>query len=237
MFILEGNIGAGKSTFITLLRRYAPSIVTAYEPLVQWDTPVNGESLLGNFITTPHRWSYTIETYTMINRVREHLHYQKVNEPLFLLERSIYSGHYVFAVNGRKQGFMTTAEWGAYTKFFDFLIPQCRPPRGFIYLQVDPSIALDRIEKRRRGSESSISLDYLQQVHDRHEEFLVHKVGVGNEIRNVPVLVLDCNKEFETDGREAQRLIEQAVSFMHLHRDATACVESRTTLKAELAHD
>ncbi|NJL72631.1 MAG: deoxynucleoside kinase [Candidatus Competibacteraceae bacterium] len=91
--------------------------MTAYEPLAQWDTLVNGESLLGNFIGDPHRWSYTIETFAMMNRVREHLYYQAINEPLFLLERSIYSGHYVFAVNGNKQGFMTAAEWGAYRRF------------------------------------------------------------------------------------------------------------------------
>ena len=213
MFILEGTIGAGKSTFLSLLKRWFPPVTTLQEPVQNWGN--DKESLLARFIQDPHRWAYAMETYTMICRVKDHRQYQALPDPYLLLERSIYSGHYVFAVNDYKQGFLTHQEWDAYMTYVNYLIPElCRPPLGFIYLRAEPEIAYQRICKRSRSSESGYALGYLQQIHERHEEFLVHKTDVGDNIKNVPVLVLDANHEFESDDVKSKQLCSQAMQFM-----------------------
>lgn len=214
MFIVEGNIGAGKSTFLKLMQQFLPHITTALEPIALWDTPDQGNSLLERFIQEPQRWAYTMETFTMMCRVREHLHYQSSN-PSILAERSIYSGHYVFSLNGYRQGFMTEQEWQMYLLYFDYLIPAwCKPPRGFIYLRTSPEIAHARIQKRSRASESGIPLDYLRQVHEQHEQFLIRKENILEELRQVPVLVLDCDREFEENSAVAQEHSRNVAAFM-----------------------
>src|SRR5581483_5280099 len=166
MYIVEGNIGAGKSTFLTMVAQQAPHISVVLEPLHNWQRQTHGQSLLVNFMNNPRRWSYTMETLTMMCRVKDHLQEQANPNPSRLMERSIYSGHYCFALTGYESGFMTGVEWQMYSQWFNFLVPgKCRPPQGFIYLKVDPLISFERIAKRKREGESAITLDYLKAIH------------------------------------------------------------------------
>ena len=71
MYILEGNIGAGKSTFLRLLSEHMPAIGISLEPVHNWQKEVYGQSLLANFYQEPRRWAYTFETMTMICRIQD----------------------------------------------------------------------------------------------------------------------------------------------------------------------
>lgn len=216
MFIVEGNIGAGKSTFLALAKEHLPNVSVALEPLHNWQQEVAGNSLLQQFYQAPQRWAYTLETYAMACRALDHLREQNIRSAKKLMERSIYSGHYCFAKNGYKEGFMSELEWSLYNKWFDFLIPgKCDKPSGFIYLKTDPSIAHERVIKRSRQAESTLSLSYLKQIDASHDEFLIEKKGVHQELIDVPVLILDCNKEFETNTKQLESLLAQVDSFMN----------------------
>lgn len=216
MYILEGNIGAGKSTFLKLMQKKVSEGAVGYEPLADWQKQVMGESLLSNFYAEPHRWGYAMETFAMLSRVREHLKDQEVAQLHRLIERSIYSGHYCFALNSYRNGFMLPLEWNMYNSWFNFLIPgKCKPPRGFIYLRVNPETAYQRIQKRSRDGESLIPLLYLQQLHQCHEDFLIHKKEILPELASVPVLVLDCNSDFESDEACFEDLFNQVQTFMN----------------------
>jgi len=215
MFIVEGNIGAGKSTFLTLVQQALPHISIAQEPVNNWQQQVAGNSLLQQFYEDPHRWAYTLETYTMTCRVLDHLREQQTTTCIKLMERSIYSGHYCFAKNGYHSGVLSELEWVVYKKWFDFLIPgKCSKPKGFIYLQTDPIIAHQRMLKRSRSAESSVSFEYLQQIHSSHEDFLIHKKEVHPELHDVPVLVLDCNEEFEHNSEVFNAHLKSIEAFM-----------------------
>jgi len=221
MFIIEGNIGAGKSTFLKLLQEKIPTVGVAQEPVHNWQKKVYGQSLLANFYQDPKRWAYSIETFAMICRVRDHLIEQEKNETTFI-ERSIYSGHYCFSQNGYENGFMTTLEWQLYCQWFEFLIPgKCKTPAGFIYLSVDPDVAYKRIKKRNRLAEKQITLAYLKQIHQKHEGFLIHKKGILPELKQVPVLRLDCNQEFETDEVAFQKHLDKISDFIKSYSKCT----------------
>lgn len=225
MFIVEGNIGAGKSTFLKIISSYLPKLTTMLEPVESWHGKRNGASLLTNFIKDPYRWSYTMETFAMMKRVQAHVIDQQCLDPYLVVERSIYSGHYVFSYNGYQQGFMSEKEWAMYTTFFEHLVPgHCQLPSGFIYLQVDPEIACERITKRSRDGEDGIPLEYLQQLHERHESFLIQKHEVMQGLQDIPVLVLNVNQDFESDNDHARSLAKQVGDFVV--DNASACSSS-----------
>jgi deoxyadenosine/deoxycytidine kinase len=113
------------------------------------------------------------------------------------MERSVYSGHLCFAQNGFNSGFFSDIEWEAYLNIADFLINnQCKTPLGFIYLQADPEICQKRVKIRNRSGEESLSLDYLVNIHNLHEKFLIKKNLAFENIKNIPILVLDANHDF-----------------------------------------
>jgi len=106
-------------------------------------------------------------------------------------------------------------EWELYLQWFNFLIPnKCLPPLGFIYLQTEPNVAYKRLKKRNRLAEKKISFAYLKQIHEHHEAFLMAKEGLLPELKNVPVLVLDCNEEFEGNPAKQHEMFEAVQDFM-----------------------
>ncbi len=215
MYIIEGNIGVGKSTFLQLVAQQLPETKIVLEPINTWQNTVYGKGLLTNFYENPKRWAYTLELLTMICRVQDHLAEQKNQTIATLVERSIYSGYYCFAYNSYKQGFMKELEWNMYQQWCSrIMLCKCLPPQGFIYLRVQPEIALERIKKRNRHAEKTISLAYLKQIHDRHEALLVKKEGVLPQLKRVPVLVLDCNSEFIHNPSQLHRHMHTVQSFL-----------------------
>ena len=55
MYIVEGNIGVGKSTFLQLIHHLDPTIAIIPEPKENWAQRVYGQSLLANFYQDPQR--------------------------------------------------------------------------------------------------------------------------------------------------------------------------------------
>ena len=115
-----------------------------------------------------------------------------------------------------QQGFLDDTEWFLYKEWFTLLVSEkCRIPKGFIYLRVNPEIAYKRIKKRKRDAEKTMHLSYVKQIHDQHEQFLVEKLGILQELKNVPVLLLDCNQEFETDMARFEQHVHELMSFIN----------------------
>lgn len=213
IYVLEGNIGAGKSTFLSLIRTALPHVNIVQEPVAKWLQQSQGDSLLENFYLDPKRWAFSLETYTMVMRMLE---LQKLHQSsdIIVMERSLYSGHYCFAQNGFDQGFFNPVEWNIYQAWANFFLPTLQAPSGFIYLQSTPEICMQRIAKRNRTAETSLTLDYVTQIHEKHELFLVKKSGVFNNLHPVPVLTLPVNDDFEHNNTLQNTLLKQAQQFM-----------------------
>ena len=153
----------------------------------------------------------------MMCRVKEHLQEQSHPIERRIMERSIYSGHYCFALNGYENGFMSQSEWDMYNQWYQFMVPgKCLPPQGFIYLKVNPEIAHERIKKRNRLAEQKITPAYLKHIDNKHNEFLLEKKNIPAELAAVPVLVLDVNKEFENDHEVLNEHLFKIDEFMHM---------------------
>ena len=81
-------------------------------------------------------------------------------------------------------------------------------PCLFIYLKTDPDICFKRLKKRSRNEEVNVSLDYLRQLHNRHEIWL-------NNIDDI--LTIDANKEFETDLDRFNEIVLEVKEFISKH--------------------
>ena len=45
-------------------------------------------------------------------------------------------------------------------------------PDGFIYLRATPNICMNRLKRRHRAEEGGVSLNYLEGLHQKHEDWL-----------------------------------------------------------------
>jgi deoxyadenosine/deoxycytidine kinase len=132
-----------------------------------------------------------------------------------ILERSVYSDRYCFAKNCFELGFMSALEWKLYQEWFAWLVENYAPrPDAFIYLKTDPEVCHDRLLKRNRSEESAVGLDYLTLVHNKHQEWLVQKKDVSKQIASVPVLILECNEDFEHSVQTQEMHLNSILEFI-----------------------
>lgn len=64
-----------------------------------------------------------------------------------------------------------------------------------MYLRSNPQVVYDRMHRRGRPEESTVSLDYLTGLHDYYEKWLV-KCKPSELL--TPVIVVDVNKDLDT---------------------------------------
>jgi deoxyadenosine/deoxycytidine kinase len=216
ILILEGNIAAGKSTFLNIIKDKLPEIETVLEPTDKWQKLEHGSNLLDLFYKDTPRWAYTFQSYAFISRIqtqRESI-LKHSDKKIQLLERSVYCDRYCFAKNCFESGLMSQLEWTIYKEWFSWLAENYTiQPNGFIYLQVQPQTCFERLHERCREEEAKIPLSYLESLHQKHENWLINKTNVKGIIKNIPVLVLDGNKNFRDNADVQQEFIDKIKNF------------------------
>lgn len=222
-FIVEGNIGAGKTTFLRVIQEHI-NIQIVYEPVSRWQDVNGSGNLLEAFYTDTKRWAYTFQTFAFVSRIIEQEKLAKENQyPAQLLERSVFSDRYCFAKNCFEHGNMTELEWTLYKEWFSWLVDSYMPrPQGFIYLQADPEVCYQRLVTRNRHEESAVPLAYLEQLHNKHEQWLMHKKDVAPYLEKTPVLALDCNQDFEHNKKVQEEFIDKVLEFLFAYDVAVA---------------
>ncbi|XP_078530913.1 deoxyguanosine kinase, mitochondrial-like [Lissotriton helveticus] len=227
---IEGNIAVGKSTFLTLLGKTFQGWHMVTEPVTKWQN-IQGSgdcsktaNLLQMVYQDPSRWSYTFQTFSCMGRLKAQLepfseHLMKVQNPVQVFERSVYSDRYVFAKNLFDLGHMSEIEWTIYQDWHSFFLQQFKDRvalNGILYLQATPEKCYERLRQRGRSEEEQVELEYLKKLHVQHEDWLIKKsteVHFEN-IQNVPVLVLDVNKDFKGNLEEEEILTDKVKTFL-----------------------
>ena len=122
-----------------------------------------------------------------------------------------------FAKNCFEMGVMTELEWDLYKQWFSWLVDNYTvKPSGFIYLQTEPEVCLSRLKMRQREEESPVGLEYLKRLHNKHEAWLLNKSDIASYLNDVPVLILNCNIDFESDLDEQFKHIKNVADFFNL---------------------
>ena len=177
MIMIDGNIGAGKTTISRILsEKYNLQL---YEELVNKKT----ENILNRFYKDMTRWAFTLQVHFLNERfkmIKEAMTYPSV------IDRSVY-GDLCFAKVLHDDGHMTDEEYSVYRTLFSNIEPHFEKPDSIIYLHTIPEKALERIHKRGRESEQNIPLSYLRKLDSSYQEWLSTYDG--------EVKVFDFNKD------------------------------------------
>lgn len=198
LLVVEGTIGAGKSTFVKLISERIGA-VPLYEPHTLWQKSVGGFSLLELFYKDPYRWAYTFQNYAYQSKIIawEEVMQKYSSTQIFLAERSIFSDYYCFARSAYQKKFMSELEWDLYTTEFSWWASRTIKPAGFIYLSLSVERAYERVVSRGRREELGVGREYLTQLHTAHEQLL--REQACPLMPEAPLLILDVERDFEFD--------------------------------------
>jgi len=197
---LEGNIGAGKSSFMKILRNKLADIAEFIdEPIDEWLEMKNnqGQNLLDVFYKDKKRWAYSFQNIAYITRMKRIMNILMTsNKSLIIMDRSLEGDINTFSKMLKESGDIDELEWQAYHKwntfFTDYIGKNIKTYH--VYLKTSPQIAYERIKKRHRDEESIIPFDYIKQLHEYHENWLMH---LGN------VVLINVNNDFVENENNA----------------------------------
>ena len=182
---VEGNIGAGKTTFCKLLAQQGYKV--SLEPIANWNvTDEVGEvhNVLHAFYQAPQKYACMFQTLVLRSRVEQcrPIHHG-------FLERCVHSDK-LFGSLQRRLGNMTAVEYATYLFQFRQAVRDTPTVQGHIYIKTSVETCLERISKRAREGESGISKSYLQGLEEEHEQWFQ---GQEN------VLVIDGEVDFKAN--------------------------------------
>lgn len=198
MISVEANVGAGKSSFLKIFGEKWPELFNVIlEPLEEWQLKYSDvdNNILGLFYSDIPRWGYTFQSNAFITRIQKYEN-EKKNGMINLTERSILSDHHIFAQMLYDDGKMNQIEWKLYQNWFNWLSDKFNAkPEKIIYLRCDPQIAYERVKKRARSEEETISLEYLTRLSEYHDKWLLNESSIPVKVYNVDEDFIDNDEK------------------------------------------
>ncbi|XP_058468047.1 deoxynucleoside kinase isoform X1 [Malaya genurostris] len=196
---IEGNIGSGKTTFLNHFQKFKESVSLLTEPVELW-RDCGGVNLLDLMYKEPKRWAMPFQTYVTLTMLNMHTH--QTDKSVKLMERSMFSARYCFVENMLATGMLHQGMYNILQEWYEFIHGNIHIQADLIvYLRTSPEIVFERMKKRARCEESCVPLKYLQELHDLHENWLIH----GTFPRAAPVLVLDADLDLNNISSEYKR--------------------------------
>lgn len=163
--IVEGTVGAGKTTFINCLAKKL-----TLEPLYEL-TDQKLIQILERFYADPTKWGFQLQIYFLTKRFQQiKLGCERIN---VIMDRSIFCDH-IFPKVLLKRGEMTELEYLIYEELHNQLVSLSSPPELMIYLRCSTKTAIDRIKKRGRSWELQIDIGYWEALNQEYENFFSH---------------------------------------------------------------
>jgi len=194
---IEGPLGVGKTSLTVMLAE-----------------KINGEVLLEdieenpfliNFYKNPKKYRFQTQLFFLLRRYQ---HASKINQ-VGLFKRVIVSDYLFEKDSIFARTNLSDDEFWLYERLFQILKKRITPPDLVIFLQAKTEILMERIRKREKKYEESISFKYLQKINQAFNEFFFH-------FSDCPLLVIDASQ----------------IDFVHVPEDFEDLVERIKEMKS-----
>lgn len=158
---IEGNIGAGKTTFCQMLAaEYGFRLI-----LEQFsDNP-----FLPYFYENPERYAFPVELFFMTERHKQLQ--EELSQPILFQEGSIIADYFFIKTLLFAKNNLNGEEYRLFQRLFQVLNASFPRPDLLMYLHRPVEHLLNNIRRRGRGFESDITPEYLEQIQRVYFEF------------------------------------------------------------------
>ncbi len=189
--VIEGNIGAGKTTLATMIsEEFNAKLV-----LEQFDD----NPFLPKFYKDQDRFSFPLELSFLADRYHQ-IKKQILNLDLFhnfLVADYYFSKSSIFAQNTLKED-----EYHLFRQIYDIIFESMPKPDLYVYLHSGTEKLLQNIKIRGREYEQNIQAEYLEKIKNGYFTFL-------KGVTSFPVLIVDINNiDFVENSDDYQQLKE-----------------------------
>jgi deoxyadenosine/deoxycytidine kinase len=174
--ILEGNIGAGKTTILNTINT---SFNKQFEPVEEF-------TLLASFYSDPVKYAMPLQ----LQVVEVHLEKESKIAQSTIFERTVETSIHIFASMLHDDRIISSSQVNELNEY----LKHSYMVSGFIYVDVDVEKCMERIKQRGREGEDKITRQYLEKLKSKIDQMYAHYTAMG-----IPCLRVE-NKDDELDG-------------------------------------
>nr|ACO12399.1 Deoxynucleoside kinase [Lepeophtheirus salmonis] len=197
--VVEGNIGAGKTTFLQDIKELSPPglIEVIEEPVDEWQAYKDKFNLMDMMYQDPKKWSFLFQVQVQLSMMKKYK--TPYSRPIRIMERSLLSARFCFVENLYNNGFLEDAELHMLNDLYNFVIEHdcfiCQTDL-IVYLRTSPETAYQRMLQRSRSkAEKALPYNQFVQIHELHEDWLFRKTKF--QPLSSRVVVIDGDEELE----------------------------------------
>ncbi|MCD6557344.1 MAG: deoxynucleoside kinase [Bacteroidales bacterium] len=190
--VIEGNIGAGKTT---LAKKIAEDYNAKLIPEEFAENP-----FLPKFYKDPDKYSFPLELSFLADRFHQ-LNKEIRNRDLFksfVISDYYFTKSLIFARNT-----LSDDEYGLYRRIFDITYTNLPKPDLYVFLYLDIEKLIQNIQHRGRDYEKEIQPSYLEKIQNGYFEYM------KQHQTEFKFLVIDTNNiDFVKNPDDYKRLID-----------------------------
>ena len=197
---IAGNIGAGKTSLTELLAKH-------YKFEAQFEDVIDNP-YLDDFYTHMERWSFNLQVYFLKSRFEQLMNIRKADKNV-IQDRTIYEDAFIFAPNLHAMGLMTKRDYDNYYALFELMEGQVQGPDLLVYLRSSIPNLVNKIHKRGRDYETTISIEYLSRLNERYEAWI-------SQYDKGKLLIIDVDDlDFVDEPNDLGQIIEKIDAEVH----------------------
>lgn len=189
--VIEGNIGAGKTTL-------AQKLAVDYNARLILEQFAENP-FLPKFYAEPEKHAFPLELSFLAERYQQ-LKGELGNQDLFkpnLVSDYFFLKSLIFA-----QANLGNDEFGLYSKLFHIINDSLPKPDLFVYLYHDIDRLQENIKKRGRSYEQSISNEYLLKIQTAYFDFI-------KQLTDLRILIIDVNNvDFANNKNHYEQVLD-----------------------------
>lgn len=160
---IAGNIGAGKTTLTQLLAKN-------FNWKAQFED-VDHNPYLDDFYNDMEKWAFNLQIYFLGSRFKQIKEIRDSGLDI-IQDRTIHEDAHIFASNLHDMGLLMTRDYENYLTVFNLMNSFVQAPDLLIYLRASIPTLVKQIHQRGREYESSISIEYLNRLNEKYEEWV-----------------------------------------------------------------
>lgn len=213
---IEGTIGVGKTS---LIQKFSEEdCLKLPEDISSW-TNFRKHDLLADMYLNPKGGNtFRLELHVLFSKTLAHL--EDTSKTIKIQERSVWSARKIFMSSSFSRGNLDSVELGILDNYFNYMEKQIlehHRPDLVVYMRCSPRTSLDRIRLRHRAGEECISLDDAQDLHKRHDDWLLDPTE--EPLISCPILVKNISsshKQSTADYAGIIKLVNQMAAEPYL---------------------